>query len=525
MQENQLKNILTELYVLDASLKDYEPELIKLIIKMKDIKPDTKFDSVLAAELKEKIMTQSKMVFKNSGKKIFNFNFMNKKIFVAAGSFAAVGVVVLAFFVHYQKGYLPTRNVGEERKVAGILIDSSLTKEGFIVLPDGAFGSLASLNSGAGIQGVIGAGELASAKVTTTDAAVPTLAAFDAGVSSTMTVTSSRIFIPDGGAVPGKMIAPYYNFNYVYKGDALDLKEEIAPVYRRLKGDRTVAKELATSFSELDSLGFGLSSLNNLKVTNISLVEDKDLGLMINFDFNEDNIYISENWTKWTFPERDACGNDQSCWDRYRMKIENIPTDSVLINMTDKFLSDHKIDRAHYGEPQVDNSWRDAYDKSEDKINYYVPEYATIIYPLILDGQAVKNQSGIYVGLQVTINLFKNAVSGLSGLTPYRYETSNYSLETSADTIIKMAENGGWNRNYYIQSENVQTIELGTPERAYVQVYKYENNTNEELFVPALIFPVINLPKDSVYYGNKSIVVPLVHDLLKEKNNQPVLMR
>jgi len=524
MQENQLKNILEELYILDPSLRGYELELIGLITKMKDIKPDTKFDSVFAAELKEKIMAQSKMAFKNSNKKIFNFNFMNKKIFIAAGSLAVIGVVVLAFVVYYQKGYLPTKNVGEERKVAGVLIDSSLTKEGFIALPDGAFGSLASLNTGTETPSVAGAGELTSAKVSTTNAAAPTLAVSDTSVSST--VASPRMLVTSPAAVSGRtIVAPYYNFKYVYKGDALDLKEETAPVYRRLKGDRTVAKELAASFSGLDSLGFGLNSLDNLKVTNISLVEDKDLGLMINFDFNEDNIYISENWTKWTYPERDACGSDQNCWDKYRMKIENIPADSVLTGMTDKFLSDHKIDRAHYGEPQVDNSWRDAYNKSEDKANYYIPEYATVIYPLMLDGQAVKSQSGTYVGLQVTVNLFKNAVSSLSGLTPYRYETSNYSLETSADTIIKTAENGGWNRNYYIQSENVQTIELGTPERAYVQVYKYENNSNEELLVPALIFPVINLPENSVYYGNKSIVVPLVSDLLKEIDNQPVLMR
>lgn len=522
MQENQLKNILEELYILDPSLKNYELELINLITKMKDIKPDTKFDLAFAAELKKKIMAQSKTVFENSNKKIFNF--MNKKIFIAAGSVVVVGVAVLAFSVYYQKGYWPTKNSGKEKIATGILRDSSLTKEGFIALPDGAFGSLADLNAGIGTQSATGVEELASAKVLTTNSVAPMLAVGDASVSSDS--ASLRPAVSQGGLLSGKMIiAPYYNFKYVYKGDALNLQEETAPVYRRLKGDRAVAKELAASFSGFDSLGFELSSLDNLKVTNISLVEDKDLGLMINFDFNEDNVYISENWAKWTYPERDACGNNQNCWDKYRLKIENIPADSALIKMTDKFLSDHKIDRTHYGEPQVDNSWRDVYDKSEDKANYYLPEYATIIYPLMIDGQAVKNQNGTDVGLQVTVNLFKNAVSGLNGLTPYRYEISNYPLETSADTIIKMAENGGWNRNYYLQSENVQTIELGTPERSYVQVYKYKNNTNEELFVPALIFPMINFPENSVYYGNKSIVVPLVADLLKEIDNQPMPLR
>lgn len=531
MQENQLKNILAELYVLDPSLKYYELELIQLITKMKDIRPDTKFDLVFAAELKEKIMAQSKMAFENSNKKLFNFNFMNRKIFVAAGSFAMIGVVVLAFLVYYQKGYLPTKNISGEKTAVGILIDSSLTKEGFIALPDGAFGNLAGLNTETGATSAAGTGELAvtkglaintSASVPATSVPVATLAVQDTRVSSN--VASSRMSVEGAGGGIGKMIAPYYGFKYVYKGDDLGLKEETAPVYRRLKGDRTLAKELAASFSGFDSLGFGLSSLDNLKVTSISLVEDKDLGLMINFDFNEDSIYISENWTKWTYPERDACGIDQSCWEKYRLKIGNVPSDANLITMTDKFLSNHKIDRTHYGEPKVDNTWRDSYDISDDKANYYIPEYATVIYPLMVDGQEVKNQSGNYTGLQVMVSLMKNRVSGLSGLTPYRYETSNYSLETSADTIIKIAENGGWNRNYYIQSENIQIIELGTPERAYVQIYKYTNNVNEELLVPALVFPVINIPEGASYYGSKSVVVPLVSDVIEELDNQPMPM-
>lgn len=495
MQENQLKNILEELYILDPSLKNYESELVELIKKMKDIKPETKFDAVFASRLKEKIMSQSekKIAPKNSNKKIFNF--INKKVFVFTGSVAVVGIVVLAFSVYYQKGYLPTR-------------------ESFVALPDNAFGSLASLNTGTETQSATGARELASAK-TASDLAAPMISS----------PVSANISTGGRGIVAGRMISAPNNFKYVYKGDDLNLSEETAPVYRRLKGDQTVAKELAASISNFDSLGLGLKNLDNLKVTNLSLAEDKKLGLMVNFDFNEDNIYISENYAKWTYPEREACGSDQNCLSKYQMKLENIPADSALIKITDKFLTDHKINRAHYGEPQVDNSWRDEYEKSEDKTNYYIPEDATVIYPLLIDGQKVKNQSGTYVGLQVTVNLLKNAVSGLSGLTPYRYETSNYPLETSAEKIIKKAEAGGWNRNYFIQSENVKTIELGTPERTYVQVYKYENNGSEELLVPALVFPVINLPQDSLYCGNKSIIVPLVSELLDEADNQPVIMR
>jgi hypothetical protein len=433
---------------------------------------------------------------------------MNKKIYIGASVFILIAIMSLVF--------MKLQKIPVSAPLASLTNNNQDSGEAISVLPAGAFGSLASLS------GAIAVGE--SARLSSAPTAMGTMGiarnmmAADVSVSSTVTSPAIAPMPP----IDAKMMMPFYGFKYVYKGDALELKEETSAVYRRLKGSGLAAKDLAAALGSFGFSDLSLSTFNNLKMTNFSMVEDKVQGLMINFDFNEDNIYISENWEQWKYVERDNCGSDQACWERYRMKMSDVPADEDLIIMSDKFLSAHKVNLEHYGQAVVDNYWRENYNITEDKNNFYIPEYATVIYPLLIDGQAVRDQSGSYAGLRVTINLIKKAASGLNGLTPYRYEASNYALETSAETIVKLAENGGWNRNYYMQSENLTTIELGTPERTYVQIWKYENNRNDELLVPALIFPVINSSTTLNYYGQKYIIVPLVKDMIQDLGSQPM---
>lgn len=509
MSDQELKKILSELYILEPSLKNKEAELILLIQKMSAVKPNIKFDAAFAARLKKEIMELEPNTNKKNNKSIINLNFMDKKLYLAVGSLAVASMAFIFF--------LKTTVNNQQTAVYVTKIGNS-TQGAVSVLPAGAFGNLASLGGSInnGAAGKVTALGMGGGGANTASAEVATFAADATGSSR------SAISAPVAGVTTDmKIMPPYYGFKYVYKGEALTLEDTSAAVYRRVKGDDTSAKSVAGLISNLDIAGLNLSAFSNLKATNVTLMEDKDLGLVVSFDFNEGNINIYENWEKWTYPERDACGDDQSCWDRYRLKINDVPADADLITLAGNFLTAHAVNLDHYGTAVVDNSWRDNYAQSTDQANFYIPEYATVIYPLLIDGQAVRDQSGNYAGLRVTINLNKKAASGLTGLVPYRYESSKYDLETSADAIIKLAENGGWNGNYYFQAENIQTIELGTPEKSYVQIYRYANNRNEELLVPALIFPVINVPDGINYYGQKYVAVPLVKEMLNDLGAQP----
>lgn len=498
MQENNLKDILAELYLLDPELRAHESELIKLIVQLKEIKPDTKFDRQFALDLKDKILNKKAEQIKDN--KAISFNFMNKKIYWAALSVATLCLVVFVF----------TRNAPESpRGSVANEAGKNIPEEVVTKLAAGAFGSLSGLGVNAEATGAMGLGGFSNEKAVSS----PEIgqAVSDASVS--------RTSLAAGG--DAKMILPYYGFKYVYRGDPIELTADTAPVYRRLKGDRTLAKSLVGSFSSASSLGFNLTTLSDLRITNLTLTEDRDLGLMITFDFNDDNIFVSENWQKWRNLERDACGSDQACWEKYRIRIEDVPADGELTAISDKFLAQHGINLDNYGPAQVDNSWRANYETFANKNDFYVPEYASVIYPLLIEGKPARNQSGGYAGIYVSVNLFKKAASGLSGLTPYRYESSNYELETSATEIIELAESGGWNKNYYASSEDLKTIELGTPEKAYVQIFRYQDGFSEELFVPALVFPVTSMPEGGFYYGNRYVIVPLAKDMIREINNQP----
>jgi len=511
MQEDKLKQLLSELYELDPGLREHENSLIQLISRMEEIKPDTKFDQAFVARLRAEIIKKEQLVVNSSSlNKIFNFNFMNKKIYLAAGSLVVASLLFVVFI-----NFLPKNTDTPGRFSVSDLINRTITEKEVNKLPAGAFGSLAVLGSSA-----------SSNQDSTNFAAAPMGLG---GGGKVMATAESTVAYDSAGTVDGfggmdMMVMPFYGFKYVYGGEELNLSESSADVYRRLKGQNSLARNLAQSLSSVGFSEISLSTFQNLKMTSFSLAEDKDLGLFITFDFNEDNIYIYENWEKWRDPAREACGYDQSCWDKYRLKISDIPADNELMSIAKNFLNKHKVVLTNYGEPRVENYWKEQYEAMPDKNNFYIPEYATVVFPLIINGQEVRDQSGGYAGLRVNINVIKKAASGLSGLAPYRYETSAYALETSASEVIKVAENGGFNRNYYIQGqeENLQTVTLGTPTQAYVQIYRYENGRSDELLVPALIFPVIDRPvSEFYYYGQNYIIVPLVKDILAELNREP----
>lgn len=499
----EINKILEELYILEPSLKDYEAQLIKLINQMSELKPDTKFDSAFAARLKKEILKNNNQAFK------INFNFMNKRSYFVTGSLALIAVVVLFVVADWEnwRGNQKASTLSYVNKEV-VSDDTSLVK-----LVDGAFGSLTNTNSGAGNLAV------ATDSLTSARAMAPQgLGGGGAAEIMPTTVISPAV----NPSIGSKMIAPsMYNFKYVYKGEPLDLKEVSGSVFRRLKGDGYLSGNLVNLISNEDLGVLNLKSFDNLKMTNLSLVEDKNLGLMVNVDFNEDSVYMYENWEKWKIAERDAC-TDEACFSRFRLQLSDVPADSDLITIADDFLDKYNINREHYGAAQVDNLWRTNYENIEDKSNLYIPEYVVVVYPLMLNNEPVYDQSGNYAGLRVTINLLKKAASGLNGLNPYRYEDSSYALETDSTRLNKVIENGGWNRIYYYgQAEGVKTteIELGTPTKSLVQMWRYTNNRSEELFVPALVFPVLNAPKE--YYGQKFITIPLVKELVDELLVEP----
>jgi hypothetical protein len=508
MQKAKLDALLQELYAWNPKLKNKEEELIKLIELMADSRPNTKFDENFASSLKKDLLSHQILLDDDDGLKdnnfLFNLKNMNKKIYIVAGAVAVFGLAVLAIMLNT----VPQNKIASINKVISDNVATNTVAEQMVTVGPNAFGSLALLSS-AGTQNV-------SNTATKESSAAPTARTISDATSLAVVPTIGKGV--GGTAMSSKMIAPMYSYSYVYKGDPLELNDSTSKVYRRIKGDGNLSSDLDSLISTKAFGPINLNSFSDLQTSNISLVENKKLGLNINIDFKEENIYIGQNWTQWQ-SDRDKCGDNQACWDSYRIKINDIPEDSAVIKLTNDFLLAKGISLDHYGEAKVDNNWRINYETSTDKPNYYIPEEVSVIYPLSVDGQTVYDQSGNLDGLRVNFNLLQHAVSGVNNLTSYRYETSDYALEIDSSKILGLAEKGGYGSGiyYYAENQNKITLELGTPTKSLIHLWRYTNNTNEELLIPALIFPINNIPAD--YYGSRFITVPLVQDMVNELIN------
>ena len=184
------------------------------------------------------------------------------------------------------------------------------------------------------------------------------------------------------------------------------------------------------------------------------------------------------------------CYNTQDsslCYESLRLKPSDVPADATLIAVANEFLDDHKIDYSNYGDPQVDNQW-----KENQESDIYIPETISIVYPELIDGKIVLNNSGYPEGIRVNVNIRHERVSGLWGLRINQYLKSMYPA-ASGDTILKDAGKGGWESSYSPANAKLVNVKIENPEMVYLKYYHYneaEERYTEEIFMPAYNFSI-----------------------------------
>src|SRR3989339_627245 len=468
MTEN-IKIFLDDLYAVDSSFKKHERELIDIIEKLLSSKPDIKFNksfqSRLRAELLEKLAQKE-------NKKI-NFNYMNNKLFYAFGALALFLLLIIPS--------LSPESSFKNTKTAKVNFDLQVNK-----VSKNAFGPLVAQNAataGSEVSYAVGRGGGGGGVAAAGDMAVE---------------ADSKLIYPQP-----------VEYKYVYAGEEFSLDNAQMEVLKKIKGSGS-QNEMAQFLQNVNFDNISLQSLDDPKLRNFTIYEDKDFGYSIYVDLYEGMISINETWERWPIYNYNTYLEP--------MKIENIPGDEQLIGMANKFLNDYGISTASYGEPRVDNSWREIYMRTEDKSMVYVPDVMTIVYPLIINGQEIYEEWGGTMGLRVSINVRYNKVSNMWNLSNQKYQSSIYDMETDVNKILDLASRGG-NYYYYYQDPSAKTVEitLGTPRLGYMQTWQYTDNVSHELLVPALIFPVTNIPTDAEYFYRESVVIPLAKEIIDQR--------
>ncbi len=289
-------------------------------------------------------------------------------------------------------------------------------------------------------------------------------AAQDTAASASIRSSAPQAFAVQSNA---KVSAPTKtNAEYTYTGDSLTLTSKQGKVFKRLQGG-----DAANQLSDfLKNAHFNLvnpKSFSKLSVENIQLAEGTSSGYSLGINLKQGIITITANTsgtatnTKTKTPVLD---------------------DVALITITDGFIKNHDIDVSTYGKPVVESA-----------------ESHTVLYPLVLDGKQVFDESGALYGMHVHVDPHAKTVSMIDNLTSQVYESSLYDLETDSAKVLAVAtsSNGKKSKN---------TVNLTTPEH----VLMLYTSGGTELYVPALLFPV------SVKKGEapKHVIIPLVKDAL-----------
>jgi len=462
--DKEVKKILEDIYAIDDSLKRHEKELIVTINKLIASRPSVEFDENFRSKLRVELLEK----FSQKKDRKFNFNYMNKLYYVFG---ALVLVLIIMVPTLFKQGAAPSNKLA-----ANIEFALEVDKVG-----KGAFGSLrdSSANVPQGEVAAIGLGGGGGGAVT------------DSKMISTM---------------------PYQpiNYKYVYQGEEFSVDGNQMAVLKKVKGLAS-QDQAARILQSLKFDNINLASFNNSQLRNFTIYEDKDFGYSIYVDLYDGIISINEYWERW--PMSQVANSEEA---GRPIQLSDIPADDKLIAMANKFLEDKNISREGYGEPIVDNSWRQAYLKVDDQDNYPIPEIVNIVYPSVIDGKAVYEEWGNVQGLRVAINLRYDRVVNVWNLSSNKYQSSLYDMETDVNKILELASRGG---SYYPIEGGSKTIEvtIGTPHIAYVQIWHYENNMSNQLLVPALVFPVLNIPDEAEYFYRENVIIPLAKDIVSQR--------
>ncbi len=520
MEQNKIDEILSDIFQLDPSLKKFEKEIKKMIADILAAKPNISIDANFENKLKKEIMNKISEL-KNQetakatpSKERSALRFPIHKLAYVAGLTVLVFVLVISY--DFMPANQDSKNVKmsfEQKDEGKNLIAQVVQKESFKRSAKGAFGKL-SFISNPDVAAKPMASEINNQAGATSNGIAASSA--DAAVSTSVAIGMGGDTVMDRSM---KIMPPYEypNFKYIYKGENFSQDLAEVDIYKKTKGSFK-GQSLVDFVTHLD---FGIIDMSKFggqaEVFNVGFNQDKEFGYSVNINMADDNIFIYSNWLKW--PRPDANCQDDACFAGYRLKIDEIPSNEEIISIADAFITEYGIDKNNYGEAIVQDNFRNEYEIAADKTSIYLPDEINVVYPLKINDALTVDESGNPTGLYVSVNVRHKKVSGLNSLSPRNFEVSAYDAITDSAKLISLAEQGGVYPIYY-NNEASKTVEvsLGTPSIVLARQYKYDEKKgySEELYVPALSFPVTDISDKEVYFYRKNVVIPLAADMISD---------
>lgn len=420
--------------------------------------------------------------------------------------FAGGGAVVGALLVFVISQNMP---IGMQDQRPGMPVAMEQDGSAMVDLEPEAFGTLAATpgrdQAGGGGPGMGGGG-----------------VAMQAMETSEKRVANDTMVADPAMPMPVDIMPPEWqptNTEYLYGGETeFSLPEGTVEVLRR--NGFASAGDVQGILSSLGSfLDWG--TFSGMRMQSVNLVQDRSEPWAVYIDFLNGTMDLSRQ-LDWSKSPQARC-SDPECYERTRIKPEDIPADEQVIAIANAFVFEHGVDRSSYGEPRVNDDWRRWYALAEDKMSFYAPEQVAVVYPLLINGKPVYDDYGNASGLFVSVDVRRKEAVSLTGFQSGRYERSAYDAVSDRAAFDAVLKKGGISAYWYDEAAKVVTATLGEPEESYLRhyIWNQERGQGYEIFVPALAFPVTKQANEGEQRSR--VVIPLAQDLLDTPALGPIL--
>jgi len=467
--KEQVNKIVAELCQIEPSFVGRENDLSLIVAKLLESKPNAKINSRFVSDLRRQLLAMADTAPESHSIKKSKFTFMNKIQFAGLG---VIAVLIMALVI-----YTGSNQSGVRVADFGTPSIKTLSQSAFgsLTLPDGGWPAPnAAIAEGRG-AGFGGGGGIGLGAAESTDA-----------------MTDDKISVPYEG---------YTIFRYNYGGSQTSLEQTQMAVYKR------VASNLSSVVNGVvKNAGLGLidtSIFKNAKVRSLSFIDKagEDWNVYVDFDQGTLNLYREMPYDAQPVPYQP-------------ITQDQILPDDQLIALANGAIDRFGIDLQGYGEPKVMDEWKLYYELSTDKENYYFPDYMNVVYPQQINGVTAVEQSGYLEGIMIGIDMRNKRVSSVNNLNIQTFQASDYKIQNDINQLVKNFSDRtqAWERPSDVSIKYID-VELGEPEFVLTKVYRWQNNATDQLYVPAMMFPVISELPDYPYMQRK-IVMPLVEELL-----------
>lgn len=499
--EKDIEKILQELYEVDSSLKEKEKELRKIIHTMLNLKPNVKIDETFKSTLRENI---SKKIV---SEKLKNYSSQKQNIWhFFAYIFGTAWILAFWFFLLNENLNIGKNDIWNPN--TPITTNNILSFESEITKISGWFGDLKNIweNTAPALRGVWGWATPSSAKMLQTESVSRDIWTEDMQIATETPLGDEMTVGKTMDLVDPNWVPEIYR--YSFSGELNVTLSEMMPVYKK-SNQNNLGKDFWKKFANFRFNGLDISRFSDLSAGNISFNQDKEYGYSINIDFSNGYLNIYKNWDTW--PQKNY----------QEKKTTSLLAEDEVLNIANSFMKEYGIDISQYGHAKIETNYNTLLKTSDVSriMPDFIPDTTYILYPLIVDGKEIMEESWDTAGIKVEIDTEEKRVSSVVWLSIQNYVQSDYIVENNTENILKVAN--VWGRFWFYTPETdrvkYKDIELKNPTLKYINIYEYKNNIQEQYLIPAVVFEVEKEGLENYYWN--TISVPLVKDFYKYDKN------